>query len=201
MAQDRVEAVERALTVMDVFDSGEGYSLAALAGHTGFYKSTLLRLLGSLARFGYVCRTEDGRWQLGETPARLARCYAGGQGLLVRVEPCLTALAEQLGETAALVEATPRGAECRLAVLPDQALRHDLYAGMQWACETPDSPCPVIPGGVMLSVALPQSRPKRWLTLSGPAGRVPETRALALLEEAVARLTADDQPGSASTTA
>ncbi|MEC9482451.1 MAG: helix-turn-helix domain-containing protein, partial [Halomonas sp.] len=41
MAQDRVEAVERALTVLEAFDSPQDrFTLAELATITGFYKST-----------------------------------------------------------------------------------------------------------------------------------------------------------------
>lgn len=189
MANDRVEAVERALTVLEVFDDAEeNFSLAALARGTGFYKSTLLRLLGSLARFGYVRRTDDGTWQLGDTPSRLARRHSGDNGFLARVEPYLQNIAAQLEETAALLERTPDGVECRLVALPSQALRHNLHAGMRWACATPDDPCPVIPGGEMLAVVLPGSQPVRWLAISGPTCRVPRAQALALLEETVTML-------------
>ena len=65
MAQDRVEAVERALTVMEAFDTPrDSLSLAELADATALYKSTLLRLLGSLERFDYVQRDGRGREEL-----------------------------------------------------------------------------------------------------------------------------------------
>jgi hypothetical protein len=199
MANDRVAAVERALTVLEVFDDAEdNFSLAALARGTGFHKSTLLRLLGSLARFGYVRRTGDGTWQLGDTPGRLARRRPDDQDVLVRIEPCLQRVAAQLEETAALLERTSEGVECRLVALPSQALRHDLHPGMRWACANADDPRPTIPGGEMLAVVLPGSQPVRWLAVSGPAGRVPVTRALALLEEAAAMLGEMASPAAVS---
>lgn len=194
MANDRVEAVERALTVMEVFDDAEEkFSLATLAHRTGFYKSTLLRLLGSLARFGYVRRTEDGMWGLGSTPGRLARQRSGDDEFLARVTPCLQRLAAQLEETATLLEKTPDGVACRLVALPSQPLRHDIQPGMRWACVTADDPHPVIAGGEMLTVALPGSQPRRWLAVSGPAGRVPQAQALALLEDMADMLGRDDE--------
>lgn len=193
MANDRVEAVERALTVLEVFDDvEERFSLATLARRTGFYKSTLLRLLGSLSRFGYVRRTEDGLWELGSTPGRLARHHSGDQALLARIAPCLQRMAAQLEETATLLEQTPEGVECRLVALPTQTLRHDLQPGMRWEGAGADDPRPTIVGGEMLTVALSGSQTMRWLAVSGPAGRVPTTQALALLEDMAAVLEADE---------
>ena len=60
MSEDRVEAVERALTILEAFREGEeALSLAALAEKTGFYKSTILRLAASLERFGYLAREPE----------------------------------------------------------------------------------------------------------------------------------------------
>ncbi|OBX36800.1 acetate operon repressor [Halomonas elongata] len=108
MAQDRVEAVERALTVLEAFDSPqEHFTLADLAQATGFYKSTLLRLLGSLERHDYVQRGGDGRWRLGGTPSRLARRHAPSRHLATRIQPLLDRLTAETGETAALLEMQP----------------------------------------------------------------------------------------------
>lgn len=61
MADNRVQSVERALMILNTFRTGEdAWTLAQLAEKTGLYKSTILRILGSLERFGYVMRGEDG---------------------------------------------------------------------------------------------------------------------------------------------
>src|SRR3712207_9376492 len=66
MSEDRVEAVERALTILEAFREGEeALSLAALAEKTGFYKSTILRLAASLEGFGYLAREARGLYRLG----------------------------------------------------------------------------------------------------------------------------------------
>ena len=45
MSTDRVEAVERALAVLDAFQADRTeMTLADIAAATGFYKSTILRL-------------------------------------------------------------------------------------------------------------------------------------------------------------
>ena len=69
MSEDRVEAVERALTILEAFREGEeSLSLAALAEKTGFYKSTILRLAASLERFGYLAREPSGMLPPGSQP-------------------------------------------------------------------------------------------------------------------------------------
>ncbi|MEQ5801774.1 helix-turn-helix domain-containing protein [Halomonas sp. H10-9-1] len=193
MAQDRVEAVERALTVLEAFDADRPVmSLAELAQATGFYKSTLLRLLGSLSRFDYVRRDADGRWQLGETPARLARRQDPARLLAARIQPLLERLAARLGETASLLEQVGGRIECRLAALPASALRHDLRPGVTWPPATRGSPCPALAGGVMVAHPLPGS-PPRWLALSGPEGRLVTATADRALAEAIHHL--DTPPG------
>jgi DNA-binding IclR family transcriptional regulator len=180
MAQDRVEAVERALTVLESFDSAqERFSLAELAESTGYYKSTLLRLLGSLERFDYVQRDDDGRWRLGHTPLRLARRHPPGRQLAARVQPFLDRLAETLGETAALFEVKEDIAECRLVALPETRLRHDLHPGARWKVSDAEDPRPVLPGGAMVCHALATvgGEPGIWVSISGPHGRIEVKRA------------------------
>lgn len=199
MAQDRVEAVERALTVLEAFDSAQEYfTLAELAQATGFYKSTLLRLLGSLARFDYVQRDDHGRWHLGHAPVRLARRHRPGRHLARRIQPLLAHLAAESGETATLLEVEDGMAECRLVTLPETALRHDLHPGDRWAVTQEQDPRPSLPGGAMVCLALPGDalEPPRWLALSGPAGRLDTRRARAALEAVVATLSAESRNAS-----
>lgn len=188
MAQDRVEAVERALTVLEAFDTDqESFSLAELAEATGYYKSTLLRLLGSLARFDYVQRNGNGHWQLGYAPLRLARRHPLDRRLTQCIQPLLDRLAADTGETAALLECHGRQVECRLAALPATALRHELRPGSQWPLTADDDPRPVLPGGAMLLRPLP-GEPRRWLSLSGPSNRI-DARSEAALKAAWGELT------------
>src|SRR5207245_6932353 len=57
MSKDKVEAVERALAVLNAFHADKPtMTLGEIASATGFYKSTILRLAGSLERLGYLIR-------------------------------------------------------------------------------------------------------------------------------------------------
>jgi DNA-binding IclR family transcriptional regulator len=51
--------------------AGETRSLASLAQQSGFYKSTVLRLAGSLCRKGFLQRDEKGFFTLGPELRRL----------------------------------------------------------------------------------------------------------------------------------
>ncbi|MGC3874292.1 helix-turn-helix domain-containing protein [Halomonas sp. GXIMD04776] len=193
MAQDRVEAVERALTILEAFDSStESFTLAELANVTGFYKSTLLRLLSSLERFDYVQRGSDGRYRLGATPLRLARQHLPSRQLEVRIQPVLDRLASASGETASLIEVDDENVECCLVATPDTALHHALRPGQRWPTPQGD-PILDFAGGVMVCQRLTIADSRAfWLALSGPCGRLDPTAANALLNEVQSRL--EQQP-------
>ena len=71
-----VAAVERALSILDVFtDRDPQLSLAELAKRTKMYKSTLLRLARSLENFGYLVRDDDGTYRLGSKLLQLGSLY------------------------------------------------------------------------------------------------------------------------------
>lgn len=191
MAQDRVESVERALTILDVFDSTqEHFTLADLASETGYYKSTLLRLLSSLERFDYVQRGQDGRYRLGHAPVRLARRHLPSRQLEAWIQPVLESLTQASGETASLIEVTSQHAECRLVAVPDSALRHELRPGQRWRIETEGDPAQAFPGGIMHCRHLGQPRESSplWLTLSGPSSRLTPALADKYLTSALAEL-------------
>jgi DNA-binding IclR family transcriptional regulator len=100
--EQRVEAVERALSVLDAFADGTPrLSLAEIAERTGLYPSTVLRLAASLDRFGYLHRGADGLFRLGPTPLRLGLLYRDAFDLADHVRPALARLVERKGETAA----------------------------------------------------------------------------------------------------
>lgn len=195
MAKDRVEAVERALTIMDVFDNRScSFSLSDLAEATGFYKSTLLRLLGSLERFDYVQRGSDGHWQLGMRPVQLARRHSPSRQLAGLVQPALDSLVQQSGETAALLIQHGKEIHCRLSSLPASPLRHELQPGERWISQD-STPRPELPGGFMHYVKLDAGTGDThlWLSLSGPAARLSSKDAHRMLEGAKSRLNSDSQ--------
>jgi DNA-binding IclR family transcriptional regulator len=100
-ADSGVAALERGLSVLDAFSTGAGtLSLAELAGATGFYKSTILRLCASLLRLGFLQRLDDGRYRLGPAVFQLGRRYQQSFRLADMVLPVLRELVARSGETA-----------------------------------------------------------------------------------------------------
>jgi DNA-binding IclR family transcriptional regulator len=96
-----VAAVERALSVVAVLEgSDQPMTLAELAVRTDFYKSTILRLLGSLMATGYVMRLPDGSYDLGPTAFRLGVAFTRKNALGHHVLPALQELVDRGTESA-----------------------------------------------------------------------------------------------------
>lgn len=132
MAEERVEAVERALSILDCFDGeAESLSLAELARGTGFYKSTILRLAASLERFGYLVRQDDGRFRLGASLWRLGSLYRRGFALAEHVRPELRRLVDATGETASYYVRDGDSRVCLYRLNSPRAARHHLTEGQR----------------------------------------------------------------------
>lgn len=132
MSQRRVEAVERALTLLEAFTvERREMSLAELASATGFYKSTILRLIASLEVFGYVIRSERGLYRLGSTFTRMAPLAADGPGLEALVRPMLETLRDDSQETASFYICSGKERICRLRENGRREIRHHLEEGVR----------------------------------------------------------------------
>lgn len=98
---DGVAAVDRALSVVAAVEAADGpLTLADLSRATGLYKSTILRLLGSIEAAGYVSRLRDGRYELGPAAFRLGLAYERKSPLRRHVVPVLEDLVAQGTESA-----------------------------------------------------------------------------------------------------
>lgn len=87
---DGVAAVDRALSIATTLArAGSPLTLADLARRTGMYKSTLLRLLASLARAGLVVHRSDKRYALGPLAFLFGRAFEQTYGLKEGVQPVL----------------------------------------------------------------------------------------------------------------
>lgn len=96
-----VAAVERALAIVGAVEASDRpVTLAELAVATGFYKSTILRLLSSLMASGYITRLRDGRYELGPTAFRLGAAFARKNALGHHVVPALQELVDRGTESA-----------------------------------------------------------------------------------------------------
>jgi DNA-binding IclR family transcriptional regulator len=94
-----VAAVERALAILDAM-TDEKITLAELSKRTDLYKSTLLRLIKSLEKFGYVLRDDDGRYRLGSKVLYLGSLYQRNFRTSDLVPPVLRNLVAELHEGA-----------------------------------------------------------------------------------------------------
>lgn len=127
-----VEAVDRALTVMGCFTptGAQSLSLADLSAASGIYKSTILRLLGSLIAFGYVVRQPDGRYRLGPTSWRVGAAYRRAFRLEDVLRDALDALMAETGETASYYVRDGDQRVCLARREPPRAIRHAIVEGV-----------------------------------------------------------------------
>lgn len=126
----RVEAVDRALSLLDAFTDGTPrLTLSALAARTGLYPSTVLRLAGSLLAAGMLRRDGDGAFALGPALLRLGRLVQAGSGLAEALRPALARLVAATGETAAFYRAESGRRLCLFRLEPPRPLRHHLEEG------------------------------------------------------------------------
>lgn len=130
MGEQRVEAVERALSLLECFrEDRRTLSLAELADATGMYKSTILRLAASLERFGYLVRREDGVFRLGPAAQRLGAVYRLGFDLERLIRPELLRLVQATGETASFYVRDGEARVCLYRENSPKAARHHLDEG------------------------------------------------------------------------
>ena len=88
-----VEAVERALRVLDSFAPGDtGLSLKEVADRSGVNKATILRLSVSLEKFGHITRDTEGLFHLGPSLWRLGSVFRQNLRMGPIVRPVLTKL-------------------------------------------------------------------------------------------------------------
>ncbi len=93
-------AVDRALSILAAYGTEDGeLTLAEIAARTGFYKSTLLRLIRSLLHARLLLRLADGRYRIGPEALRLGGLYQRAHSVGDVVLPVMHALMEATGES------------------------------------------------------------------------------------------------------
>lgn len=93
-SDDRVNSVRRALSLLDSFAPEDGpLPLAELCRRACMPKSSVLRLLRTLADAGYVVQAQDAGWRLGPRAVRLAGCYEGALDRMGVIRTTITTLA------------------------------------------------------------------------------------------------------------
>ncbi len=125
-----VAAVDKAISLLAAYRTDDKLlSVTELAQRTRLYKSTVLRLLASLAQGRLVKRSEQGQWSLGPEVARLAANYSASFSLADLLLPEMQRLAAQTRES---VSFHVRQGDRRLVLLrvdSPQLLRDHVRAG------------------------------------------------------------------------
>jgi DNA-binding IclR family transcriptional regulator len=125
-----VDAVERALSILSAFRDGDAaLSLAELAKRPGLYKSTILRLIASLERYGFLMSDATGRYRIGHELPRLGALFYQAFELESMVRPVLGRLVERTQETAAFYVPEGDVRICLYRVNSPRAVRHHLEEG------------------------------------------------------------------------
>ena len=126
--QDGVAAVDRALSILDAITE-ERVSLADISKRTGLYKSTVLRLIRSLEKAGYVLRTVDGAYRLGSKVLSLGALYQRYFRTSEIVPPVLEKLAAELREGASFYICEGDQRVCLHRVESTRAIRDSVHVG------------------------------------------------------------------------
>src|SRR5262249_9138290 len=130
MSQDKVEAVERALTVLGALHADRpAMTLAELASATGFDRSPILRLAASLERLGFLIREESGVFRLGPALWRLGSIYRAQFNLGEVIRPELRRLVGVTGETASFYIREGQSRVCLFRPTSRPPARYDLDEG------------------------------------------------------------------------
>jgi len=96
-----VAAVDRAFDILHAFQRGKPVlSLAEISRATGLYKSTILRLMGSLEKYGFIWQRADGNYQLGSGLLAFSAIYQDSFELRDYVHPVLENLVAATNEGA-----------------------------------------------------------------------------------------------------
>lgn len=123
-------AVDRAISLLAAFRPGDkALTVTALAARTRLYKSTVLRLLASLAHGGLMQRTAEGQWSLGPEISRLAAIYAASFSLEDVVVPVMRDLMARTQESVAFHVRQGEQRLCLFRVDSPHLLRDHVRAG------------------------------------------------------------------------
>lgn len=98
-----VQALDRALDLLDLLALRPGLTLSEVAEHSGQPPSTVHRVLHTLATRGMVESDPSTQaWNIGPATFRLGSAFMRRSGLVERARPILRSLMQHTGETANL---------------------------------------------------------------------------------------------------
>ncbi|MGY2401097.1 IclR family transcriptional regulator [Pseudomonas sp. SDO5271_S396] len=176
-AEGGVAAVDRAFAILAAFDQ-ESLSLAEIARRTGLYKSTILRLITSLEKAGFVRRLSDGQYSVGPEPLRLSQLYQASFRLRDVIHPLLEAITEESGETSSFYVYENGSRVVLFRVEPKRAVRVSVLEGARFPLHAGASGKVLRAFSRQGDAALEQEREQLWACSFGE--RDPETTAVSV---------------------
>lgn len=136
MKEQRVESVERALSIIECFSAKEReLTLTEISHLTGLYMSTILRLCSSLERYGYIVRLPSGQFRVGPSLWRLGSLYSQGFEQAEVIRPRLREIVAATKETATFYVREGDDRVCLFRETSPHPLRFDLDEGVRLTME------------------------------------------------------------------
>ncbi|WP_273825688.1 IclR family transcriptional regulator [Pseudomonas asplenii] len=176
-ADGGVAAVDRAFAILGAFEPDRtSLPLAEIARRTGLYKSTILRLMSSLERAGFIRRLADGQYAVGHEPLRLAQVYQASFRLRDTIYPVLEALTEESGETSSFYVLENDIRVVLFRVEPKRAVRFSIHEGDRFPLHAGASGKILRAFGPPADRALAEVREQFWATSFGE--RDPDTASI-----------------------
>ncbi|KTB63747.1 IclR family transcriptional regulator [Pseudomonas pergaminensis] len=178
-AEGGVAAVDRAFAILSAFSIEQDcLALAEIARRTGLYKSTILRLIASLEKAGFVRRLTDGRYSVGPEPLRLSQLYQSSFRLRDVIHPLLESITEESGETSSFYVLENGSRVVLFRVEPKRAVRVSVLEGARFPLQAGASGKILRAFSRDAEPALTEVRERFWACSFGE--RDPETTAVSV---------------------
>ena len=178
-AEGGVAAVDRAFAILGAFNIDQDcLTLAEIARRTGLYKSTILRLIVSLEKAGFLRRQGDGRYSVGPEPLRLSQLYQASFRLRDVIYPLLESITEESGETSSFYVLENGSRVVLFRVEPKRAVRVSIVEGARFTLERGASGKILRAFSRVADPSLTEVREQFWASSFGE--RDPETSAVSV---------------------
>lgn len=130
MPADGVAALDRAIAILEAFTTSDrSLSLAEIARRTKLYKSTILRLMGSLIRGQLVERLDNGQYRIGPAAFRLGVLYQRSIATQDVLLPIMREVADATWESVAFYVRSDDKRTCLYRVESKHPIRYNIREG------------------------------------------------------------------------
>ena len=129
-SSDGVAALDRAIAILNAFTPQDrSLTLAEISARTGLYKSTIMRLAGSLIRGHLLERLPDGLYRIGSGAFRLGAIYQRSVAAADILLPIMRDLAEESGESVAFYAPAGNVRTCLYRIESKHPIRYHVREG------------------------------------------------------------------------